>query len=346
MANYDTKLKPLEFRLYRSLQQNLGEEQLATSRILIGCSGGVDSIVLASVLIRLAPRLGFSVAIAHVHHGKSKDPKVTNARLRAHRHVQKFAMDQNVEFLSQRNLSGMLRSEEDLRDFRHRAFREMMSEGGFKHLALAHHADDLLETRVIRLIRGTGPSGLSAMKSVEKNGILRPLLCESRTDILTLAKSRNLKWIDDPSNSDPEPLRNWLRLVWFPMLEEKRRGGTSALARSLRAIAASLDENGEPAEAHSSQTASTKIFDEDGHLDRQSFRSLDHDQKSAVLRRYIRAQGIFKFTSSQILEVVKRLDTAANELKFKVLQVNWQINARQIKAVVSIKSRRRSSAEI
>ena len=147
-------------------------------------------------------------------------------------------------------------SEEALRGFRYQCFKEFQTATNAQHnqarfntssgrldgesfnlwprplIVLAHHQDDLIETRLIRLLRGTGAQGLKAMQVFDAP-LLRPFLDVSKKQIIEYAQQRQLKWLDDPCGDN---FRQWLRRVWLPSLEQKRPGSSQALGRSLQLL--------------------------------------------------------------------------------------------------------------
>lgn len=324
-----TKLAPLEFRVFRNLKS-----RIEGRRVLVACSGGADSVALALVMARLASRLGFEMAIAYVHHGPSAEKKVERARLKARNFVVKLAEQLELRYYSPDATDSPtqeLRSEEALRRFRHQALSELRKIHGFDFIALAHHADDLLETRLIRLIRGTGPQGLKSM-SLVTNAVLRPFLDEGRADLEAYLVVKKQKWLNDPTNRSEEPLRNWLRRNWLKALERKRPGGGKSLARSLKLLVEALDQN----------SPDFREFLSDGNeaIRRDLYQRLGPIERRQLLARYLRACGLKNFSENHIMEICKRLDSAQKVFTFELLCSRWEINAQQILVVVGHKTRR------
>ena len=150
-----------------------------------------------------------------------------------------------------------LAGEAALRDFRHSRLDSLRREKRAQWTALAHHSEDLLETRLIRLIRGCGETGLAAMKPLDPP-LLRPFLSVMREEIKDYALSYKLSWAEDPGNQDKRFLRNWLRNQWLPDLEKKRPGGVRRLAASLSHIAAAAGEAASSSFAAPSSSAEGK----------------------------------------------------------------------------------------
>lgn len=296
--------------------------KLEGARVLVACSGGMDSVVLTYLLHRLAPRLKIELEVACVHHGKSSDSELIQFRDQAVETVRELTerLGLKLHILRAPIEKGELVSESDLREFRHRALQDLAKERECKWIAFAHHADDLLETRLIRLVRGTGAQGIEAMSLVGKNGTFRPFLGEPRTELESYAREVGLKWIEDPSNQDPAPLRNWIRLKWLPLLERKRPG-------SVRNLGASLERLAEAA-AKEKQGASIPLLA--ATLDRKAFSELGIAEQRASLAALLLSLGTRDFTSGHIDEILKRFRSQKGRQKFTLLGLEWQCNARQI----------------
>src|SRR3546814_923513 len=113
------------------------------------------------------------------------------------------------------------------------AFRTQLAET--EVLALAHHRDDQAETVLLRLLRASGSDGMAAMnrwRELAPNTIWRPLLNQPRAALLAYAQANALHWIDDPSNAEHGPDRNFLRHRVLPLLRQRWPQASAALARS------------------------------------------------------------------------------------------------------------------
>ena len=111
-------------------------------------------------------------------------------------------------------------------------------------VAFAHHLDDQAETVLLSLLRGAGVRGASGMPAIGRLGtklLLRPLLEVSRAEILRYARAKGLSWVEDESNRNPAPARNFLRLRVTPLLEQRYPRWRQALARAARHFAEADD---------------------------------------------------------------------------------------------------------
>lgn len=311
-----TRVLPFEYEILKRIKG------LENRRLLIALSGGRDSVVLLNVLSALRSRLNFDLRVAYVHHGRSSNREVSDYRKKAADLCKKLAASYDLEFHLLKHVGAELKSEADFRKAREVLLEDCRKKYECDFIAFAHHSDDLLETRLIRLIRGTGSQGLQAM-NFEHGNKLRPLIHHSAAKLATYAVQQKLKWLDDPTNKDDRYLRNFIRNTWLAMLEQKRLGSAEALKRSLEQICESLSL--QPAQA--------------GHqaIKRKEFGVLSLIEKREVVARIMLERGARDFSRRQIDEILKRLSShrAVNRRKmsFEVGGLEWRVNAEQIEAV-------------
>lgn len=201
---------------------------LPEGRLLVGLSGGADSVAL---LLLLRER-GAAVAAVHVNHGlRGEDSDGDEAFVRA------LCRDWGVPLLVYRAQppEGATPGEDWARRARYGFFREAMRETGATALALAHHLDDQAETLLMRLMRGTGLTGLAGMAAdsvLDGMRVLRPLLDVSSGELRAMLRERGQSWREDGSNRDPRYLRNALRLEVMPLLESRAPGAARRMAQT------------------------------------------------------------------------------------------------------------------
>lgn len=215
------------------------------------------------------------------------------------------------------NLNLSNNSEETLRKLRYQELARIRTENNFSYLVLGHQWDDLLETRLIRLIRGTGSNGLISM-SFRKENQLRPLLTVSRSEIEHYSNMKKTNYLEDPSNFSQDPLRNWIRANWLSLLEQKRPGSIKSLARSLDLISQQIQN----------ETVENLNI---AYLDRFKFLELSREKKRQRLATFLHMKNIKGYQASHIDEVIKRLETSQKNLWFKVAKCQWSVNAEQIR---------------
>ncbi len=192
-----------------------------TQRLVVAYSGGMDSRVLLDALMALQPLHQKIVVMVHVHHGLSQyaDDWATHAvSIAQHYAIPCFI--QKVQVAQTASL------ESAARDARYQAFQSVLKTGDV--LLLAHHQHDQAETLLLRLMRGSGVRGLSAMSDV---GIVpyqilnipcwRPFLSINRTEIFNYAQQHALQWVEDDSNSNTAFNRNYLRHQVLPVLQQR-----------------------------------------------------------------------------------------------------------------------------
>lgn len=189
---------------------------LTNAKLLIACSGGLDSVVLTHLL----KELNLTVALAHCNfslRGSESDGDATFVKELADQHAIPFHLKQ---FDTNENaIKHRLSTQMAARKLRYDWFDILLKDLKFDYLLTAHHADDDLETFLINLSRGTGLRGLTGIQEI--NGtIVRPLLPFSRNEILDYAKSQELYWREDSSNSTSDYLRNDLRLNVIPPFKD------------------------------------------------------------------------------------------------------------------------------
>lgn len=174
--------------------------------IVIGVSGGVDSVVLLHKISKnLKPG---DIVVAHIDHGV-RTSSASDAAF-----VKQLCTEYGVKFELKELELGRDFSEEQGRIERYTFLENIRQKYGAEHIVTAHHKDDFIETAVINLMRGTGRRGLSALKNTST--IKRPLLSFFKKELLDYAKDNNLDWVEDSSNKDTKFLRNKIRLELIP----------------------------------------------------------------------------------------------------------------------------------
>ena len=204
--------------------------ELQGKRVVVGLSGGVDSVVLLHALSRALP----GVRAAHIHHGLSPNAERWAGFCR------RLCKGLGVPLVVRR--VRVARSGEGVeaaaRAARYAAFAKLT----FDVLALAHQLDDQAETVLMNLLRGAGPrgaSGMPARASFRGRRLIRPLLEVPREAIVAYARSHELAWIEDESNLSDAYARNFIRLHIAPLLSARYPRWREALARAARHFARS-----------------------------------------------------------------------------------------------------------
>ena len=180
------------------------------AKILVGVSGGADSICLLVAL----KELGYRVAAAHLHHGLRGAEADGDEEF-----VRQFAADLAVPFYGKRVTLPMDRGNLEAagRQARKDFFAGLVADHGFERVALAHNQNDRAETFLLNLLRGAGVDGLTSMEPVV-GYIIRPLIETPRLEIEAFLRDRGINWRLDSTNLDSRFSRNRLRLSVIPEL--------------------------------------------------------------------------------------------------------------------------------
>ena len=218
---------------------------LANHRVVVAFSGGLDSTLLLHALHRSAAIE--SLAAIHVEHGLHEDSADWSA------HCASVAKSLDIDFVTCK-LDLKLESGQSLesiaREARYAALVDAIGPGDI--VLTAHHADDQLETVLMRLLRGTGVRGLTAIHAVRPFGagrLARPLLDFTRAEIAAEATRLSLEWLEDPSNADTRFDRNFIRARILPALQERWPQGGVTASRLARQMAEAESVLGEVAAA-------------------------------------------------------------------------------------------------
>jgi len=211
----------------------------SSSRVVVGVSGGVDSMVLLHVLHSFRPDSPHCI-VAHLDHGIRGDEARQDRRL-----VERTSVEWNFPFVSRQINLGADASEEQARSARMEFFRLIAA--GFKtdSLLVAHHRDDLAENLVFRLARGGMPEsipGMQAVSFIDGLRIVRPMLAISRADIETYAAQHSVPFRTDSTNSSPKYTRNAIRNNILPELEKIVPGALVSIGETAMLLASDNDE--------------------------------------------------------------------------------------------------------
>ena len=180
---------------------------LSGKKIIVACSGGLDSVVLAHLL----KQLGFNFCLAHCNfslRGKESDGDAAFvAQLAAQLTVPFYSETFDTKtFAKDHKLSTQMAA----RELRYHWFETLRNEIDYDIIATGHHADDVLETLLINLSRGTGIRGLTGITE-QNDTLIRPILPYARDAVLQFAKKSAFFWREDSSNASSDYLRNELR---------------------------------------------------------------------------------------------------------------------------------------
>ena len=198
-------------------EYNLIEEN---DNIVIGVSGGPDSMALLYVLLDIRHLIYFNIYIAHVNHGvrgeEAKDDQLFVEKISKELNLPYYT--KNVDMIQYGKEKG-ISSEEAGRELRYGFFREILGLHGGGKIAVAHNMNDQAETLLMRFMRGTGIDGLKGMELIAGD-IIRPILGIDRKEIETYIEYNNIETVLDKTNLMPIYSRNKVRLELIPYIEE------------------------------------------------------------------------------------------------------------------------------
>jgi len=280
--------------------------------VLVACSGGADSVGLLGVLALLRRAQGWTLEVAHVHHGlratAERDAELVGA------HAQALGLPVHVERLA---LAGGADLAARARAARHGALQRVARARRLSTIALAHTATDQAETVLLRLARGVGLAGLAAMSEWapgvfaappvdEAAWLWRPWLALTREQARALATRLGLAFLDDPSNAVLDAPRVQVRERVLPALEGLHPGAT-------RAIAAAAGEARTLAGHVAAQVAAALPPAQDGAVAAAAVAGLPPALRPAAVRELLRQGGaeLGELTRRTVDAVVAGLDAWA-----------------------------------
>jgi tRNA(Ile)-lysidine synthase len=210
--------------LLTTVAKTLTTHQMLTpgDQVLVGVSGGPDSMALLHLLSRLAPALNVRLRVAHLNHclrgaSADRDAEVVCQAAAALGYACHVSRARVLKVKRQLGLS----LEEAARRVRYAFFKKTMRDVGCNKLALGHHLDDNAEQMLMVLLRGTGPQGLSGIAPVRENRIIRPLINSRRSQIEAFVKQEGITCVRDASNDDRRFVRNRIRHCLLPLLSSE-----------------------------------------------------------------------------------------------------------------------------
>lgn len=252
-------------------------------RVLVGVSGGADSVALFHLLFRLREEFKITIFTCHLNHmfrgEEARSDAQWVAALAKSFDVPAVIEEFNVPaYMTACGLPAQVAARQVRYDF----YRRVAGCLGADRVALGHHADDQAETVLINLIRGAGPAGLKGIPPVRDSFYVRPLIEARRGRIEDYCSSQGLTYRQDSSNLKPVYARNRIRLELIPLLEEKYN---PAIVVALNRLAGIIREEDEYIDAAAAEALSKATIQAGSSSVRLSLELLA--QTPAVLKRRI-----------------------------------------------------------
>jgi len=250
---------------------------------VIAVSGGVDSVVLLDLLTK-HPDL--NLVVAHFDHGIRQN-SIEDRLL-----VQKLASGYRLPFVFDRAELGLGASEATARKYRYEFLESVRVASVANGVITAHHEDDVLETTILNILRGTNRKGMSSLRS--RAQLVRPITHINKQDIYEYAKTNKLEWNEDLTNQDIMYKRNYVRHKILPRFNSTQRKQLVDIIKKSTEINNLID-----AEVNDFLAK----FSNKNELDRNAFIMLPHAVSLEIMASWLRKNGVTEF-DRRILEVL------------------------------------------
>ncbi len=253
-------------------------------KYVVAVSGGVDSVVLLHMLSQI-PDL--QLVVAHYDHGIRSDSQ--KDRELAQRH----ALERGLDFVYHEGNLGAGASEEVARNARYAFLRKVQKSKKAHAIITAHHQDDMLETVIINMLRGTNRKGLSSL--ADRRDVRRPLLQLRKSDLYDYANKQNLEWREDHTNADTTIFRNYIRHVLLPKLGQDAQNELLQYIKHVEITNRAIDN---------SLLTLLHIQPKRNEIDRHWFINLPHIVAKEFMASWLRSHSIRSFDSRTIERLV------------------------------------------
>lgn len=285
---------------------------------VVAVSGGVDSMVLLDLL---KDRPGVKLIVAHYDHGIRPDSHKDRELVRS------VAKKHGLTFVQEKGELGSQASEAKARSKRYAFLNKVKSASNSKAIITAHHQDDVLETAIMNMLRGSGRKGLTSLKSTD--GLLRPLLSFSKDQLREYANEQALLWREDETNTDIKHMRNYIRHRVLPRFSDGQRAQLVILLENLRETNKELDQH---------ILGLLHIQPAIDEIDRQWFIALPHGIAREILHAWLTRHKVRDINKKMIERLVVAMKTAKTG-QYVDVDHNYKIHIK--KQVLALKPRDR-----
>lgn len=288
-------------------------------RYVVAVSGGVDSMVLLHLLHQNNENAQWQLIVAHYDHGMR--PDAADDR----NFVAEVAQQYGLPFVFREGRLGAQASEAVAREARYAFLHEVRLQHEAEAILTAHHEDDVIETAIINLLRGTGRKGITAL--ADQPLVKRPLLCVPKRALISYAQAHDVTWREDSTNTDQQYLRNYVRHSILPRFDERGRRVLLKTITDLRTTNTQLDS-----------LLSGILENETTHreLDRRWFSGLPHPVAREVMAAWLRAHDTRGFDRKTLERLVVGAKTGRTGSKFNVIQGTMLVVTKEDLALVGL----------
>ena len=293
---------------------------LPPGKYVLAVSGGVDSVVLLDLL---AHKPGIELIVAHLDHGIRPD-SAEDAKF-----VAELAARYGLPYETSAVQLGADASEAEAREVRYEFLSRIMQDNTAQAIITAHHQDDLLETAIMNLLRGSGRLGLTSLAS--RDGLIRPLLGVPKRQLLDYAKQHDLKWREDSTNSDTKYLRNRVRHNLLAKADDNWREQFRDHLRKAEHVNNLLEKELD-------QLLQYRMSRSRGTLARAWLIGLPHNISCELVHAWLRRQGIKDIDRKLVERIVVAVKTARIGAKIDIDRQNYLLMTKRSARLVKHKN--------
>jgi tRNA(Ile)-lysidine synthase len=259
------------------------EVNIDSGTYVVAVSGGVDSMVLLDILARKG---GLNLVVAHLDHGIRQDSS------RDRQLVQRKSKQYNLPFVYSTANLGPGASEAEARKVRYEFLRSVKLASNAKAIITAHQRDDIIETAILNIIRGTNRKGLSSLKS--GGGLLRPIAHLDKDSLYAYAREQGIEWNEDSTNEDTNYRRNYVRHKILNRLNKNERESLTKIINKSTAVNDLIDKEVKDY---------LQVYSKSNVLDRKAFVLLPHSVAIEIMASWLRQNNIRDF-DKKLLEIL------------------------------------------
>ena len=264
--------------VYNFIRNKIGVSPNDT--IVVGVSGGPDSMALLYILNEFKEKMGLRLVCAHINHNKRKESDEEE------KYVSKYCKENGIIFECIKVKKwGDDNFENEARSIRYNFFEEIVENYNAKYLMTAHHADDLIETILMRIVRGSTLKGYSGFSRIVDKGnykIVRPLITLTKDEIIDFDTRNNIKYYIDSTNNEDIHTRNRYRHVILPFLKKENPN----VHKKFIKFSETLIENSNYIDEQANKVFN-KVF-QNGVIDIDKFKSLEGLYKLKLYIQYLK----------------------------------------------------------